>query len=110
MKAYLDHDHICYPFLLPSFVIDTVDRIYYEPSFYKSNPFEAFVFDMVLAMSIANVFKFDWQMLPSAESHHARAMSVVSEVLRTGVLQGLQAILLLYQYQTGSSIQDTSAN
>lgn len=78
VKAYLDHDHIRYLLLLPSSVIDTVDRIYHKPSFYKSNPFKAFVFDMVLAISTANVFKFDWQILPSPESHHTRAMSAVT--------------------------------
>ena len=87
VKAYLDHDYICYHFLLPSFVIDTMDCINHEPSFYKSNSFETFVFDVVLAISTANVFKFDWQMLPNPESHHTRAMSAVTTVHRTGPIR-----------------------
>ncbi|KAF2177073.1 hypothetical protein K469DRAFT_604823 [Zopfia rhizophila CBS 207.26] len=110
VKAYLDHDHICYPFLSPSFILNAVDQVYVDASFYTSNSFEAFVFDMVLAIATANVYKFDWQMLPSAESHQARAMSAITDVLRCGGLQSLQAILLLCQYRTGSSIQDTSAS
>jgi hypothetical protein len=110
VKAYLDHDHLCYPFLLPSYIHEILDRIYTDPAYYVSHPFEAFLFDMILAISTANVYKYDWQMLPSAESHHSRAMGSIAEILRSGGLQSLQALLLLCQYRTGSSIQDTSAS
>jgi hypothetical protein len=67
-------------------------------------------FDIVLANATASVFKFDWQMLPSAETHHLRAVSRITEELQTGEIKSLQAILLLFQYRTGSSMQDTSAS
>lgn len=65
---------------------------------------------MVLAIANANVYKYDWQMLSSAESHHSRAMTRIGQVFQVGGLKSLQAIVLLCQYRTGSSIQDTSAS
>lgn len=70
---YFAHDYLCYPFLLPSPTLSIVHSVYHEPSFYAKNAFQAFVFDMILAIATVNVYKFDWQMLPSAETHHARA-------------------------------------
>jgi hypothetical protein len=65
---------------------------------------------MVLAIATASVYKYDWHMLPSAESHHARAMQELDHVLSHGGLESLQAILLLCQYRQGSSIKDNSAS
>ena len=110
VASYFAHDHLCYPFLLPSSTLTVVESIYREPSFYATNIFQAFVFDMILAIATVNVYKFDWQMLPSAETHHARAMLRITEVFQAGGIQSLQAILLLCQYRTGSSMQDTSAS
>jgi hypothetical protein len=110
VSSYLVHDYIAYPFLLPSFILSITDFTYTDQSYYGRNPFEAFVFDMVLAIANANVYKYDWQMLPSVESHHSRAMLRIGEVLQAGGLKSLQAILLFCQYRTGSSIQDTSAS
>ncbi|KAH8807164.1 fungal-specific transcription factor domain-containing protein [Xylogone sp. PMI_703] len=107
---YFAHDHLCYPFLYATETISIVDLIYSDPSYYTKHTFQAFVFDMILAIATANVYKFDWQMLPSAETHHARAMLRANEVFQAGGLPGLQAILLLCQYRTSSSIQDTSAS
>lgn len=110
VQSYLAHDHVQYPFLLPSYLFSIIDLIYSDTSYYAENAYEAFVFDMVLAIANANVYKYDWQMLPSAESHHSRAMSRIGEVFQVGGLKSLQAILLLCQYRTGSSFQDTSAS
>jgi hypothetical protein len=110
IASYLSHDHFCYPFLLASFVLSVSELVYREPSFYENNPFDAFVFDMVLAIANTNVSKYEWQMLPSAESHHSRAMLQINEVFQAGGLKSLQAILLLCQYRMSSSIQDTSAS
>jgi hypothetical protein len=110
VSSYLVHDHLAYPFLWPWFILSITDLIYSDKSYYGKNAFEAFVFDMVLAIANANVYKYDWQMLPSAESHHSRAMLRIGEVFQAGGLKSLQAILLLCQYRTGSSIQDTSAS
>lgn len=107
---YFAHDYICYPFLLPASTFPIIDSVYNDPSFYAKNPFQAFVFDMILAISTVNVYKFDWQMLPSAETHHTRAMNQATEVFQDGGLCSLQAILLLCQYRTSSSMQDTSAS
>lgn len=110
VSAYLSHDHLCYPFLPPQNLLSIVDSIYNDAAFYNNNVYESFVFDLVLAIATANVYKFDWQMLPSAETHHTRAMSRITEVFQAGGLKSLQAILLLCQYRTGSSMQDTSAS
>lgn len=107
---YFAHDHLCYPFIYAAEAITIVDSIYADPAYYAKHPFHAFIFDMILAIAIATVYKFDWQMLPSAETHHARAMLRINDVFQEGGLQGLQAILLLCQYRTSSSIQDTSAS
>lgn len=110
VSAYLSHDHLCYPFLPPHTLLSIVDSVYNDSSFYNNNAYESFVFDLVLAIATANVYKFDWQMLPSAETHHIRAMARITEVFQAGGLKSLQAILLLCQYRTGSSMQDTSAS
>lgn len=110
VSSYLAHDHIAYPFLLPASILSITDSIYLDTTYYDNKPFEAFVFDMVLAIANANLYKYDWQMLPSAESQHMRAMTRVTEVFQAGGIKSLQAILLLCQYRTGSSIQDTSAS
>ena len=110
IASYLAHDHLCYPFVLPTMLLSTVDSIYAQHSFYLQNHFEGFVFDMVLAIATANVYKFDWQILPAAESHHLRAMYRLTDVLKPGGINALQAILLLCQFRTGSSIQDNSAS
>ena len=107
---YFTHDHICYPFLRPASTFPIIDSVYNDPSFYAKNPFQAFVFDMILAISTVNVYKYEWQMLPSAETHHTRAMNQATEVFQVGGLRSLQAILLLCQYRTSSSMQDTSAS
>jgi hypothetical protein len=110
VSRYLSHDHLCYPFLPPQNLLSIVDSIYNDAAFYTNNAYESFVFDLVLAIATANVYKFDWQMLPSAETHHTRAMSRITEVFQAGGLKSLQALLLLCQYRTGSSMQDTSAS
>jgi Fungal specific transcription factor domain len=107
---YFTHDHICYPFLRPASTFPIIGSIYNDASFYAKNPFQAFVFDMILAVSTVNVYKYEWQILPSAETHHTRAMNQAREVFQGGGLRGLQAILLLCQYRTSSSMQDTSAS
>jgi hypothetical protein len=110
VSSYLAREHLCYPFLSPRTVFSIVDLMYSDPTFYSRNAFEGFVFDLLLAISTANVYKFDWQVLPSAETHHLRAMSRIAEVFQAGGIKSLQAILLLCQYRTGSSMQDTSAS
>ncbi|KEQ62633.1 uncharacterized protein M437DRAFT_49144 [Aureobasidium melanogenum CBS 110374] len=109
IQAYLDHDFLCYPFLIPSEIYKILDCLY-SAGLASLTCYELFVVDMLFAISTAQVSKYDWRQLPSAESHHARAMSTIGDVLRLGGLQSLHAILLLCQYRTGSSIQDNSGS
>ncbi|KEQ92052.1 hypothetical protein AUEXF2481DRAFT_69079 [Aureobasidium subglaciale EXF-2481] len=109
IQAYLDHDFLCYPFLIPSEIHRTLDYLY-NSGLTSLSCYELFVVDMLFAISTAQVSKYDWRQLPSAESHHARAMASIGDVLRFGGLQSLHAILLLCQYRTGSSIQDNSGS
>ena len=112
LKSYFEHDAIAFPFLLPMVVLRIQQRFYQDDAYYSSQAtsYETFVFNMVLAIATASVYKYDWQMLPSAESHHARAMQELDHVLAHGGLESLQAILLLCQYRQGSSIKDNSAS
>lgn len=112
VKSYFEHDAIAFPFLSPTGLLDIMERIYRIDSYYSSQAtsYETFVFNMTLAIATASVYKYDWQVLPSAESHHARAMQELDHVLAHGGLESLQAILLLCQYRQGSSIKDNSAS
>lgn len=112
MKSYFEHDAIAFPFLSPDAMHRVLQRFYQDNAYYSSlaTPYETFVFNMILAIATASVYKYDWQMLPSAESHHARAMQELDHVLAQGDLESLQAILLLCQYRQGSSIKDNSAS
>jgi hypothetical protein len=112
LKSYFEHDAIAFPFLSPMVILRIQKRFYQDDVYYSSRAtsYETFVFDMVMAIATASVYKYDWQMLPSAESHHARAMQELDHVLAHGGLESLQAILLLCQYRQGSSIKDNSAS
>lgn len=112
MKSYFAHDAIAFPFLSPTSLLETMERFYQTESYYSTHAtsYETFVFNMVLAIATASVYKYDWQMLPSAESHHGRAMRELDQVLAHGGVESLQAILLLCQYRQGSSIKDNSAS
>ncbi|KAM0715042.1 hypothetical protein Q7P37_009507 [Cladosporium fusiforme] len=112
MKSYFEHDAIAFPFLSPTTLLEMLEKFYRDDFYYSSqaSPYEVFVFNMTLAIATASVYKYDWQMLPSAESHHARAMQELDHVLAIGGLESLQAILLLCQYRQGSSIKDNSAS
>ncbi|KAI4729871.1 hypothetical protein E4T49_02339 [Aureobasidium sp. EXF-10728] len=109
IQAYLNHDFLSYPFLIPSEIYRILDCLY-DSGLASLTCYELFMIDMLFAISTAQVSKYDWRQLPSAESHHARAMSNIGGVLRLGGLQSLHAILLLCQYRTGSSIQDNSGS
>jgi hypothetical protein len=112
LRSYFEHDAIAFPFLSPNSMLQILQRFYQDDTYYSygATPYEAFVFNMVLAIATASVYKYDWQILPSAESHHARAMQELDLVLAYGGLDSLQAILLLCQYRQGSSIKDNSAS
>lgn len=110
VEAYLAHDHLSYPFLHPQAVQATVDSIYNDATFPRSHPFETFMFNMILAIATSQVYKFNWQVLPDAETHHHRAMTHLNNVLCKGGLRTLQAMLLLCQFRLSSSTKDASGS
>ncbi|TPX13848.1 uncharacterized protein E0L32_005792 [Thyridium curvatum] len=110
IEAYLAHDHLSYPFLHPRAVRATVDCIYSDASFSRTHAFEAFMFNMILAIATSQVYKFNWQALPDAETHHQRAAIHLNQVLSEGGLRALQAMLLLCQFRLGSSTTDASGS
>ncbi|OAP58021.1 hypothetical protein AYL99_07111 [Fonsecaea erecta] len=110
LVAYCNHDHICYPFLDPKVLHAALDAIYSEESSSTYHPVESFFVDMILAIATAQVYKFDWLVLPDAETHYNRAITYLPVVLGAGGILSLQAILLIAQYRMGSSLYDTSAS
>ena len=110
VSAYLSHQYVAYPFLHRSSLLEAVELIYSDPSFYGAHPFEAFVFDMVLAIATSTVNRPDFRLLSGAESHYRRAMRHFYGVFKLRGVRPLQAILLLCQYRVSSSVQDTSAS
>lgn len=110
IEAYLCHDFLCYPFLIPSDIFRAVDAVYNLAETGHTTPWDRFVVDMLMAISTTHVSKYAGWSLPSVESHYTRAMSQIAEVLRPGGLQALHAILLLCQYRGVSSTNDKSGS
>ncbi|TKA63482.1 hypothetical protein B0A55_09608, partial [Friedmanniomyces simplex] len=112
VAAFLDHENIIYPFLYPFFLLDTLEKVYADEDYYVSHasPFEVFILNMVFAIASAHVAKFDWQLLPSAESHQARAFAEMNHVLSHGSVESLQCLLLICIWRTTSSIKDYSTS
>lgn len=106
VEAYLAHDHLCFPFLGLGCTRAMVNSIYADTAYCGSHPFESFVFNMLLAIATSQIHKFNWQVLPDAETHHLRAMSYLNAVLYEGGLKALQSMLLLCQFRLGSSSKD----
>ncbi|KAK5693012.1 hypothetical protein LTR97_010488 [Elasticomyces elasticus] len=112
VQAFLEHENIVYPFIYPFFLLDTLEKVYGEEEYYvtRASPFEVFILNMVLAIATAHVAKFDWQLLPSAESHQVRAFAEMNHVLSHGSVESLQCLLLICIWRTSSSIKDYSAS
>ncbi|KAM6510449.1 hypothetical protein FSOLCH5_010889 [Fusarium solani] len=92
-----------------TFFLATVKRIYEDEGFYENNPFDAFVFDMVLAIGSSNFNRFE-DSVASSSGHFARANSKLDTVLRMGRLSQLKAILLISQHGIFSNLRDTSGS
>lgn len=110
IDAYLAHDALCYPIVHPKQVSAAVENIYANAGQNRISPFHGFVFNMLLAIATAQVYKFHWQVLPDAETHHQRAMAYLDSVLSAGGLHGLQAMLLSCQFRLSSSTKDASGS
>jgi hypothetical protein len=109
IEAYFQHTHITFPLLhRPSF-LKTAERIYEDPDYYENNPYESFVFDMVLAIGSSNINRFE-ESVASATTHYIRAQAKLRQVLDMKGLIPLKAILLLSQHGIFSNLRDTSAS
>ncbi|KAJ9144946.1 C6 zinc finger domain containing protein [Pleurostoma richardsiae] len=109
IEAYFQHTHITFPLLhRPSFMV-TVERIFKEPGYYEANTFDAFVFDMVLAIGGSNFNRFE-ESTAMASKCFAMAQSKVKAVMEMGGLASLKAILLISQHGIFSNLCDTSAS
>lgn len=109
IEAYFQHTHITFPLLhRPSFLA-IVDRIYEEPTFYDDNPYEAFLFDMVLAIGSSNFNRFE-ESAASSSQYFSTAQSKLGAVLSMDGLTSLKAILLVSQHGIFSNLRDTSAS
>ena len=110
IDAYFEHTHVTFPLLhRPSFMA-TVDRIYGEMGYYEDNMYDAFVFDMVLAIGSSNFNRFEGAATAGASTYYAMAQSKVQAVMSMDGLSVLRAILLISQHGIFSSLSDTSAS
>jgi len=110
IEAYLAHNALCYPIVHPAQVSVALEAMYAQSDSTSLEPFNGFLFNMLLAIATVQVYKLNWQVLPDAETHHQRAMAYFDTVLSAGGIQGLQAILLCCQFRLSSSTQDTSGS
>lgn len=90
IDAYLAHDSLSYPILHNRSVSAAVDAIYADPTLGNVEPFDKFMFHLILAITNAQIHKFNWQVLPDAVTHHQRAMAYLDPVLCGG---GSQPVL-----------------
>ncbi|KAH8885934.1 hypothetical protein GQ53DRAFT_797019 [Thozetella sp. PMI_491] len=109
IETYFTHTHITFPLLhRPSFLA-TVERIYGEPGYYEANPFDAFAFDMVLAIGSSNFNRFGDSSVGSS-AFYAAAQVKLGKVMEISGLAALKAILLISQHGIFSNLCDTSAS
>lgn len=108
ISAYFSHWAVTFPLLhRPSFM-QICTNIYEDPDFYSSNTFDAFIFDMVLAMGSATPNRLEWS-VSATETHFSRAMNKLDYVLGMKGIMPLQALLFCCQYGVFASLRDTSA-
>jgi hypothetical protein len=112
VEAYLAHDHISYPFLHPAAIHAAVDCMYNGTSADRlhTHSFEAFMFNMILAIASSQASKLNWHAFPGAHTHHQRATRYLNRVLCHGGVRALQAMLLLCQFQLTNSTRESSAS
>ncbi|KAH7385686.1 fungal-specific transcription factor domain-containing protein [Pyrenochaeta sp. MPI-SDFR-AT-0127] len=109
IEAYFKHTHITFPLLHEPSFMATVGNIYEEPSYYEMHPFEAFTFDMVLAIGSSNFNRLE-EPTTSAAAYYARAQSKVRRVMAMDGMKILRAILLISHHGIFSNLRDTSAS
>jgi len=109
IEAYFQHTHITFPLLHRPTFLQAVEQIYSDPTYYPTYTFDAFAFDMVLAIGSSNFNRFEESNAGTA-THYARAQAKIHTVLSMGGLVPLRAILLLSQHGIFSNLRDTSAS
>ncbi|KIW73681.1 hypothetical protein PV04_01779 [Phialophora macrospora] len=109
IDAYFQHTHITFPLLHRPTFLAAVEQIYSNPTYYSTNSFDAFVFDMVLAIGSANFNRFEESTAGTA-NHYSRAQKKLHELLNMRGLVPLQTILLLSQHGIFSNLRDTSGS
>lgn len=110
IDAYMAHDALCYPIVHETQISVALEAVYAGSDSTNLEPFKGFLFNILLAIATAQVYKFNWQILPDAETHRQRAMAYFDAVLSGGGIQGLQAMLLCCQFRISSSTQDASGS
>ncbi|KAJ4244007.1 hypothetical protein NW762_014620 [Fusarium torreyae] len=109
LDAYFKHTHVTFPLIHRASFMVTVDRIYQELGYYETNPFAAFVFDMVLAIGSSNFNVFE-DAGTNSSTYYAMAQNKISRVMSMDGLSVLKAILLICQHAIFSNLRDTSAS
>jgi hypothetical protein len=109
IEAYFQHTHITFPLLHRPTFLAAVEQIYNNPTYYSTHNFDAFIFDMVLAIGSSNFNRFEESTAGTA-NHYARAQKRMPELLNMRGLVPLQAILLLSQHGIFSNLKDTSGS
>ncbi|CAH0058005.1 unnamed protein product [Clonostachys solani] len=109
IDAYFQHTHVAFPLLHRPIFLKSVKRIYEEPGYYEQKTFNAFVFDMVLAIGSSSSNRF-YDSSVSSSTYFAMAQSKVATVVSVPGLQALKAILLVSQHGIFSNLRDTAAS
>jgi hypothetical protein len=108
MQAYCNHDHICYPYLSIEKLQQSFEAVYDKKSHCTAS--DEFFVSMALAIATAQVHKFNWNGIYDAETHYNRAMLKLADVMASGGIDRIQALLLVCQYRMGSTSKNTTAN
>lgn len=110
IDAYMAHDALCYPIVHETQVSVALEAVYAGSDSTNMEPFKGFLFNILLAIATAQVYKFNWQILPDAETHRQRAMAYFDAVLSGGGIKGLQVMLLCCQFRINSSTKGASGS
>ncbi|EFQ25738.1 fungal specific transcription factor domain-containing protein [Colletotrichum graminicola] len=110
LDAYCSHDRLCYPFLSPKALDRALDAVYGAKNPEAVDPVDGFLIDMTLAIGTPQVHKLNWNGIWDAEVHYNRAMTRLGDVFSRAGITALQALLLICQFQMGTTSHDTSTS
>ncbi|KAL1907777.1 hypothetical protein Sste5344_006404 [Sporothrix stenoceras] len=110
IESYFQHTHKTFPLLhRPSFLA-MAERVFTDTGFYAANPYDAFVFDMVLSIGSSNINRFGESASGISSKCLAMGQSKIQPVMEMGGMASLRAILLICHHGIFSSHCDTSAS